>query len=1176
MATPAGFSPMKEIWKRVADGCWKATKNVATWGARYIYSLFIPNLIVFAFILLLTAPIWGGLLVVYPPLLYLRDNQAAIFGDFATSSNTLNAVLQSSFNTINGVLHSMRGGFQIYDVVIDWGFFIGVKFYQVFGCVIGHECEPFVQMFKWIGQVIPFSISIFWIIWNGIGNTLIPLTTVLSVDDPYEMNAQLYLNGTSLLVQDMYSNMTRDMTFGLAHNQNSRLVYTERMSDEWAGMIRTAREQRIQFIKDHGQSVWRKDEMRAHAERTEVPNSNPGQCVPGNLNTCIPTAGSCGGFCDIILVVTEVVFKPEVITTALEIFKFLVDYGLDIIKQFVEDAVNFFLPFLKWLLNFTGNDLVGYFADLFSRVDALFTWVGDVWDSFINVWDVAMATIFGFFGSLIAELESLFADLLVWISASFEVFKAVLAGALVNLVNALQAALDAIAGAICSALDIMCEVCRNLPGCSGMGHVPKCPLIPPSYRNCNNRKRSIESYATSDFMAKHKRSEIPRMVKYHDNSRYRQAPQAAFISEPLPFPYPMGAIRDLSYGNLTIDRGSLCAPYLHFGFDPYEFYKLGKVDQYITIGCIVWIQFKYYPEESALMANPPAGSTAKRSVLLGTEDDTAAVKSRLMQFVDYLKSSKSSNSAAYASIKKSTEGMGTPLSVQEQARKPAPANFSDTLNQMLEANEKSNKKRQTVETDDPNMHPVDKLFANVKKRSEERRSRIPAHRWVSLTESLKRAYDVPAVQRLVGSFDSIAKTDWTLNYLEVRHPRIHERGTPENIAFEMTREFEGEWEKFGRMLSTQPSMHQVAAYIHANGTKLRNFMQMIKKNNMATMEARGVHHMDDRNYVNDFWNWLTSGLWVNIGNKFADVVDWFVDCNPLPIPVGPGGDPNPNTQRFCIPYIDPDIQLKDPSFTLSIIFPACCPPGEFTCPSSFNTGFGELLFMFRMLSHWYNIKWPFGFLNFPGGVPPDYGWYCFFVCIGGLLEYTFWALLVAIFLLVWILPITLVTYGLITCCCAVSFGLCRTICYPTGICKPRSAKKLSYQKDIALLRMGFATIPGCGCCGKGLIPAGGIKQSFSFLSTAGEMPYTEEVHLRAEEDMESGSVPSITFENDDNTPKPPKTRQRLTTRIQTTTDAVESLFDGVFIAETPLPSFFTNQDLPGVRDHEAEEYLKNK
>lgn len=211
--------------------------------------------------------------------------------------------------------------------------------------------------------------------------------------------------------------------------------------------------------------------------------------------------------------------------------------------------------------------------------------------------------------------------------------------------------------------------------------------------------------------------------------------------------------------------------------------------------------------------------------------------------------------------------------------------------------------------------------------------------------------------------------------------------------------------------------------------------------------------------------------------------------------------------RFCVPYINPDVQAPDLSaISLSFLIPSCCKP-PFRCPSEFDTIYGETRFLVRYLNYAAELDWnayigwfPFfgpliaDQLLFPHGKPPSYGWYCFAISTASIVEALFWSLLLLVCVIAWILPLTLMLWCCTSWCCISFFTLIRCCCFCIPTCRPKYAREPQYRKDINSLRAALGTIPGFGGCtpkfmknGAGGGGGGGGGGGFSSMLNIGEM-----------------------------------------------------------------------------------------
>ena len=377
------FSPFREATIRWLDALYKVLRVWALIAFRYLYVLFIPNFILFIILLLAVTPLLAALYAAYEPLLYLREHQVELMTQLTSSSDTLDAALDTSRHAINTVLHTLSPGFKLWNLVIDWAFFLSIKIYTYFGCIVGNDCAAFEAMFAWIGQMIPWVTSLFLFAWQFIGGLFVSLASVgYSLDGPLTNISTLYMagaNGSLLLAPGVvYLTSGLDASSplhqGLSESQTHRLMIARRLAPAWADTLE--RERR----------AFRQQQLQGSSRRWTTPAPTPpggggggggGIRVARNPYPCpCPepvTSGyfqappGCGVVCTAINDIVSTFFHPDVFQFFLDILQALLAFGLGAIK----DALNFFLtvilPFFEWLLGVAGGTLakmIAFFQDV--------------------------------------------------------------------------------------------------------------------------------------------------------------------------------------------------------------------------------------------------------------------------------------------------------------------------------------------------------------------------------------------------------------------------------------------------------------------------------------------------------------------------------------------------------------------------------------------------------------------------------------------------------------------------------------------------------------------------------------------------------------------------------------------------------------------------------------------
>jgi hypothetical protein len=1065
----ADFSPFKEIWKRAGDGVYKTTKKFVIWMGRYIYALFIPNLMIYLFLIVFLSPLWGGVVVLYPPLRYFCVNSQEITGLVNSGSNDLNLALQEAAQGINDVLQVLSPVFQIWNIVVDWILWAGIRIYQFFDCTIGQDCEGFLQLFRWVRNVIPFVINIFLIVWRGIGGIFSNITPLSTVGDPSNLTTVAMANGSVFLVAAAFhpesggyeQHMTR-LDQGLPDWMSHRVLITQNFTTE-------AR------------------------KRTTYPF---GGCGNDPSAVCVDPSNSCvvGSVdaCELIMdIVTILAGAEDAFVLFLQIIDLIVNYSLELIYDAVQLFLDVILPFFQWLIGFIGGDLIGYFSDLFSKVEALFTWVGDVWDSFIDLWDNVINTIFDVFGDLIDDLDNFFSDL--WDT---------LTNVLDNLADVFRNILEEIVadliGQITDIGDLIPSLrneFRSVPfDVGGMGREPKGDeqhdqgnihiQIDGSMIGGGGRGGSVSNVVEGGEgkLGDKKRSSSRFGGFDEDFVSHRYNPKINFSS-----------IRDLVYGNLTSGDSYLCREAFRYGFDMYTLARLPALQRIYIVGCLSVEEVTTYKEEylatkAAMDASSGGGGSrsSNEPTMNSGRFAVRAVRQSLNQTMKRVKSKRAEFQEKTAFLRSSSAFV---MEARRQARSSPGRNgqaelFKSNITEVLTdlSSMLQNVTARSMGTR-PGVNGMEQLKDRVKRF--QTRKDGSEESVIAIRRTWDKLLKKPEVASIADRLHRLSTEDWSLHWIRARYPSVDIEGTPEHHAYRQASRFNDLWDDFGRFLSRQPSAEDIGHYFRKDsGAELHSMLKMsVDGAKMQRLHVRrkmmsGHFHNGARGDPGaDFWHFITVGLWETIGEAILNAVNFFLECNPLPQPVGPGGDPNTQVDpvRYCLPYWNPDARLPvdDIRIPFDLLFPSCCPPG-FDCPSEYKNIFGQLRFLMRFITKEIPLWW--GFLTwiplfgpfwadlteFPGGNIPDYAFYCFFTCISEPVLAIGWAVFIAVTVVAWFIPIILVLWLFVTCCCIISFGCCRTVCMPCKICTPRSPKKLAFTRDSRVVRAAISTVPGFG------------------------------------------------------------------------------------------------------------------
>jgi len=1065
------FSPLKEIWKRAGDGVYKTLKKFVIWMGRYIYALFIPNLLIYLFVIVFLSPLWGGVVVVYPPLRYFCTHSQEITGLLNSGSNDVNLALQEAAQGINDVLQVLTPVFQIWNIIVDWILWVGIRIFQFFNCAIGQECEGFLQLFRWIRNFLPFVVNIFLVIWRGIGGIFSDITPLSTVGDPQNLTTVTMLNGSVFLVDAFHPDT----------GTYQHMVRLDENTPEWAS---------------HRFLLTKSPISAEHRKRTPYPF---GSCGNDPSQVCVDPSNSCTfgsvDVCQLIMDIVNVLLGAEdAFVLFLQIIDLILQHSLDLIYDAVNLFLDVILPFFQWLIGFIGGDLIGFFSDLFSKVNALFTWVGDVWDSFVDLWNDAIDTIFDFFGSLIDDLDQFFTDLwdsfLDYIDNIIDVFASILQDIVADLIDKIQDIVNDLTSGLASIFSIgrNAQQGRAEPPTGGEGHVPTGEDMA---FDLQNQVRSVVGDG------------IPVPPKQFNaqiggvNSKRSTPNGDGVAAQSFKYQYKrnFSVMRDLAAGNLTSGDRSICREAFRYGLDMYTLAQMPVMQRLYVIGCLSFEEVTTYRDEY-LAARELLGPAARKrhTRVFDAQDGVSmtsahfavrTIRESLNQTMKRVKSKHAEFRERTAFLKSSSEFI---TEAREHARgaRGEPinhasifsSNFTEALTDLSQMLQNVTASSLGTRPGVSGMEQMKDRVRKIKTRQDASEERVRAirHTW----DKLKKQ---PAVASIAERLTRLGTEDWALHRIRVRYPAVDIEGTPEHSAYKQAVRFNDHWDDLGRFLSRQPSAEEIGHYLSTEGSGLVEMLKMsvegarMQRRHMRREMLNPGKHGLRGNPGADFWQWITVGLWETLGEAILNVVNFFIECNPLPQPVGPGGDPNTQVDpvRYCLPYWNPDARLPvdDIRIPFDLLFPSCCPPG-FDCPSEYKNIYGQLRFLMRFITlkiplWWGWLTWVpvFGpwwdsFTQFPGGNIPDYAFYCFFTCISEPVMAITIGIFVAVTVIAWFIPIILVLWLLVTWCCILSFACCRTVCLPCKVCTPRSPKNLMFTRDSRFVRGAVSTVPGLG------------------------------------------------------------------------------------------------------------------
>ncbi len=1080
----------KEIFKYFFDQAWITCKTVLVWMVRYFTTLSYWNFIAFLIILLASAVVWFPLFLVTPPLLYVRENQLDIMQEVSSSTSSVNYGLTKAVNAFNKVYHSMRGGIKIYDVVVDWVLFLGLKLYEFFDCEVGNECTPFVELFENIGQLIPFSLSLFWIVRNGIGSAFIPFS-VYTDQSPYDFNYALYQNQQSivnftLFYDDKSSGQARVLGIDeiSMRKTGGHMLLVQKLSDSSIESLRSNNATDRLPSSKSGRGI--------HVmPLSSIPNEG---CTPANPTDCAPPGCI---ICEPILDVWAAIWNPDVIIFVCEFVKFILDYGITLLKEYYEEAMRYFLPFLKWLLAFVGGDLIGFFSDLFQKVAAFYLWLDTVWTSFLDTFQNTLESISNFFVNLYDTLDAYFDNIVDYIQNKLDSFVDLIAGTLADIV-------DQLTDTSCDAIEQLCTVCDSVGLC--VLDVPSACPNPGQCGNLNGPGDTVDSITNSISGVIGKRTNPdPQSYYKSPNGKYiksrtakqytRRSIYSPVASTPKLFGYSMSIVRDLSIGNITLDKDAYCTTILETGFDYYTFVNMDPWDKFIRYTCLIWVELTVYGDDVAARFiatssssrdtrsltepfvddNTPQGKSKKRAQEFRQVASTGmgVLRNAISRIHKGIKLQRPSVISVFNDVQRVTAGYKTSnlnFTFGPEEIGNATEILRSKLKRMMEDDQDLETHNRRSDMGDEPATSFGKFFAQeANAYTRKIQSRVPNHKYESLRTAYEAAAAAPEVLKLQKSWQKFKQTDWTYHYIKSNYPRVDDPNSADGLAYARTKEYSNKFINFVKFVSKQPTWREYEAYWQANVTRVGEDIKLMKNGRDATRS------LGKRDVTNDFINWITSGLWISIGDKVLDIVHWFTDCNPLPESAGPGGNPNPNG-RVCLPYLDADFQIGEPHLSLDFILPACCSEG-FQCPARFNSGFGEIQFVIQITSYYLGIPWngiigwvpligkPIkGLVTFEANLVPDYGWYCFVVSLGGLTQLLFWMVLAAVFIAAWILPEILLCYCFSQICCCGLVAFCRASLFICNICRPQQINATQYEGDVRGIRFLISSIPFCGCC----------------------------------------------------------------------------------------------------------------
>lgn len=1057
------------------------------WMGRYLYALFIPNLILYLIALVALAPLWGGAALVYPPLRFYCENHALITAQLNGGANGANLALKEAAETINTVLSVLEPGFKIWNIVIDGLLWVGVELWQWLDCQIGQECEGVEQLFRFVRNIVPFGLNLFYIFWQGVGSifSVINPAAVLTVDDPYNLTLTTMPNGSVYAIDTFTQN-----------GEYQRLTrLDEKMADGHTHRFVLARKQ---FLTEGGGSQ----------KREPNPFTN---CGPGTPNLCIHPSATCMvgpvNVCNLIAQIVDELFSNQnVFVILLQIIDLLVNRGLALIKDALEFFLDVILPFFEWLIGFIGGDLIGYFADLFSKVNALFTWVGDVWDSFIDVFTDALDTIFDTFDNLIDELDIFFDN--VWGNLQ-DLFD--------NILDSFDAILQEIseffAQEIKDLIDDLESTNINIPspGSSLFGSIIPLGRVAPNYDNSEtssstgrSSKRKEETMDAGNTTYGYQKRSTSVSGGYGHSPTGPVKEGRVYSPRRYQMKNRISSLRDLGYGNLTSAERTFCREALRYGIDLYTATQLPVMERMYLVVCLSIVEATEYKaevvahrtenEQSGNAQSPPVSpemSSAKyamRQVRSSIKEGIQSVRAKKEEFRRRSEFIRSSTPAEFAehTEKRRSEGHTTygPNSTIYSA---SPAEAWVDLARVLR-----NATSHALGFESGSTAP--EAMKERTRRFTERHGDMSAH-----VSKIKKSWDdvkkQPKMKSILEDLSTLSKMDFSMHWIQARYPEVAMEGTAAHHAYREVERFNDAWDSFGKFVSKGPEMHEIGHYLHrGEGTELVSMLkQSVEGAKLRRIQGRNSmlsRGLQRRGAAGDFWDFLTVGLWETIGDLILNAVNFFAECNPLPEPEGPGGDPNSDVspERHCLPYWDPKLRLPvdDIRIPFDLLFPTCCPAG-FDCPSEYKQVWGQLRFLMRFTTLELNIWWGwltwiplFGpwwksFTEFPGGKVPDFGFYCFFTCLSEVVLGISVGVFIIVTLVVWIIVLILIIWALVTCGCACAFCCCRLCFIPCGFLTPRSKKNLTIKRDFNAFRAIASTVPCCGC----LAPKGGRVAAFT-------------------------------------------------------------------------------------------------
>lgn len=1150
------FNPTREIFIRWVDGLYTALRNSCVALYFYFQILVGPNLIFLLALFLIFAPLLLVIGASTPAALYLSDHHEQIFSDIAGAGNTIEAGFKDAESAINHVLTLLKPGFRIYNLFVNAIFFVGIRFWELFGCQVGSTdpCPGFEQAWTWLGNIMPFTVQLFYDAWSNLHDAFAPLTALSIPVPPSNVvimgalllnasstnnNNTFTMNGTELLYANGMSNvplyyangtLVNDLADGLPDHIQHRMVYLKDMPAEW----RTRITRSIIELQQVPRVLSDRDTLYT---RADMPPNVPGTCT----------------LCTVMLDFVHLATDPDVLYAILDFFNFLLNFGVTILIQWAKDLINFFIPFLEWLKAFVGGDLIGFFADLISKVEALFAWVNDVWSVFEDVWESVTDSIMGSLGSLVDSIDTLFQASYNLLFQSFQQFASVLGGIILALEQNILAQIQAIKNQIDAIFQNICDICDSISTGTGATNAGTNALnagtnalsgvsslnLKRSEDNPVQSSRAIGGGSTNSTLMKELDSRIgvdgnsnnnnnggsahhmnariscpgckrrKRSTDTKDTESEAGSKRARSDSGALAYVYPLSwpqpvvmqykifSMRDAAQGNLTITPNSLCWRILRTGFDTYEYSQLPFAQRLLWIGCFTAWEYGYYytqiqqQQQYFIENNLPLPSPLSWH---NTETQAAYEEAKRT-----IRSMNDTLSGARRSIRRMiTETSERSRRVLEQRKRERSDLTSSSFSSWF-SGQWLNAPNFTANVDDLRASyagnykvPISSLLFS-EQTIENMKTVVPAHRIEKLRRSFQQVSETPKFQKLAESWKRF--TEDTLNRVDVirvRHPRVDIPNTPEWHAFRIHEEAKAEWNRLGRFLSRGPTAVQIRDYLRTNGTKLRNFMEVHR---VSREQARGGHSFDGYETFpsssnggrfsralggKDFWNFFTNDIWQWVGDRVYNAVVFYTECNPLPTPYGPGGDPNPNFNsphgRWCLPYVNPDMQLDISMISIDVIFPSCCKPPHHCV--GYSSPLNEVRYIARVFTNQWSIDWhkyigwvPFAgtplsnWLTFPTNKPPSDGWYCFSVNFGYLLVLAFWTI-IAFILVLGCLPLETICYWCIsktlcvTCLCTM-----RLLLSPCGLCRPRYHKIPRYQKDLILLQEVLPFIPGLGTLG---------------------------------------------------------------------------------------------------------------